>query len=58
MAIGRTFQESMQKALRALETGLSGFDDMDLPGVDEAVDETARNGRRAALAIRARTGCW
>ncbi|NOX50632.1 MAG: carbamoyl-phosphate synthase large subunit [Gammaproteobacteria bacterium] len=26
MAIGRTFQESMQKALRGLETGMSGFD--------------------------------
>ncbi len=26
MAIGRTFQESLQKALRSLETGLSGLD--------------------------------
>ena len=26
MAIGRTFQESMQKALRGLEIGISGFD--------------------------------
>ncbi len=26
MAIGRTFQESMQKALRGLETGMTGFD--------------------------------
>ena len=26
MAIGRTFQESMQKALRGLEVGVSGFD--------------------------------
>ena len=26
MAIGRTFKESIQKALRGLETGLSGFD--------------------------------
>ncbi len=25
MAIGRTFQESLQKALRGLETGLDGF---------------------------------
>jgi carbamoyl-phosphate synthase large subunit len=29
MAIGRTFKESMQKALCSLETGLCGFDDMD-----------------------------
>jgi carbamoyl-phosphate synthase large subunit len=28
MAIGRTFQESMQKALRGLETGANGFDEM------------------------------
>jgi carbamoyl-phosphate synthase large subunit len=27
MAIGRTFQESLQKALRSLETGLAGFDE-------------------------------
>jgi carbamoyl-phosphate synthase large subunit len=26
MAIGRTFQESLQKALRGLEVGISGFD--------------------------------
>jgi carbamoyl-phosphate synthase large subunit len=31
MAIGRTFQESVQKALRGLETGLSGFDEVALP---------------------------
>ncbi len=29
MAIGRNFQESMQKALRGLETGLSGFDEVE-----------------------------
>ena len=28
MAIGRTFKESMHKALRGLETGVHGFDDM------------------------------
>lgn len=28
MAIGRTFQESMQKALRGLETGATGFNPM------------------------------
>jgi len=30
MAIGRTFAESMQKALRSLETGLTGFDEVEL----------------------------
>ena len=29
MAIGRTFKESIQKALCSLETGLAGFDDID-----------------------------
>ena len=32
MAIGRTFSESLQKALRGLETGLSGLDEIDIPG--------------------------
>jgi len=36
MAIGRTFQESMQKALRGLETGLDGFNEIDIPGVADA----------------------
>src|SRR4029077_20841590 len=30
MAIGRTFAESLQKALRGLETGLSGFDEVEI----------------------------
>ncbi|TVQ38532.1 MAG: carbamoyl-phosphate synthase large subunit [Geminicoccaceae bacterium] len=33
MAIGRTFAESLQKALRSLETGLSGLDEIAIPGV-------------------------
>ncbi len=32
MAIGRTFQESLQKALRSLETGLTGLDEVDITG--------------------------
>ncbi len=38
MAIGRTFQESLQKALRGLETGMTGLDeivDLSLPDVTE-----------------------
>jgi carbamoyl-phosphate synthase large subunit len=46
MAVGRTFQESMQKALRGLETGLSGFDEIEIPGAGEGDD---RNAIRAAL---------
>ncbi|CTQ48714.1 carbamoyl-phosphate synthase large subunit [Jannaschia donghaensis] len=30
MAIGRTFHESMQKALASMETGLTGFDEIEL----------------------------
>lgn len=47
MAIGRTFQESLQKALRSLETGLSGLDDIVLT---VAEDETHKDALRAALA--------
>jgi carbamoyl-phosphate synthase large subunit len=42
MAIGRTFQESMQKALRSLETGFDGFNEqMSLPLTDEASTQLA-----------------
>ncbi|MGR3572413.1 carbamoyl-phosphate synthase large subunit, partial [Brevirhabdus sp.] len=35
MAIGRTFHESMQKALASMETGLSGFDEIEIPGAPD-----------------------
>ncbi len=41
MAIGRTFAESMQKALRSLETGLSGFDEIEIPGLGSGDDKNA-----------------
>ncbi len=47
MSIGRTFNEAMQKALRSLETGLTGFDEVDIPGLDQGDD---RNAIIAALA--------
>jgi len=46
MAIGRTFAESMQKALRGLETGLSGLDEIEIPGLGDGDD---KNAIRAAL---------
>ncbi|MFN3765868.1 MAG: carbamoyl-phosphate synthase large subunit [Aliihoeflea sp.] len=46
MAIGRTFAESLQKALRGLETGLTGLDEIEIPGLAEG-DE--KNAIRAAL---------
>ncbi|HEY3815011.1 MAG TPA: carbamoyl-phosphate synthase large subunit [Caulobacteraceae bacterium] len=52
MAIGRTFQESVQKALRGLETGLCGFDEMDIPGVEDDGDPAAiRASVKRALGI-------
>ena len=41
MAIGRTFAESLQKALRGLETGLTGLDEIEIPGLGEGDDENA-----------------
>jgi carbamoyl-phosphate synthase large subunit len=32
MAIGRTIHESLQKALASMETGLTGFDEIEIPG--------------------------
>jgi carbamoyl-phosphate synthase large subunit len=46
MAIGRTFQESLQKALRSLETGLTGLDEITIPGLGVGDDKAAI---RAAL---------
>ena len=46
MAIGRTFQESLQKALRSLETGLTGLDEVIIEGLGQGDD---RSAIRAAL---------
>src|ERR1700755_1149374 len=46
MAIGRTFQESLQKALRSLETGLTGLDEITIEGLGQGDD---LNAIRAAL---------
>ena len=46
MAIGRSFAESVHKALRSLETGLSGFDEVAIEGVESA----GKDAVKAALA--------
>jgi len=46
MAIGRTFAESLQKALRSMETGLTGLNDVDFEGLGQGDD---KNVIRAAL---------
>jgi len=48
MAIGRTFAESLQKALRGLETGLTGLDEIDIPGAEDP--DTAHAAVLRALA--------
>jgi len=46
MSIGRSFAESVQKALRSMETGLTGFDEIEIPGAASG----DLNAIRAALA--------
>jgi carbamoyl-phosphate synthase large subunit len=46
MAIGRSFAESVQKALRSMETGLDGFDEVAIEGVESGGKEAVK----AALA--------
>ena len=47
MAIGRTFQESLHKALRGLETGLDGFNPL------MALPLTEESGAKLAYELRA-----
>jgi len=51
MAIGRTFQESMQKALRGMETGIDGLDEM-LDVTQDGVFERIRRELREPGAER------
>lgn len=47
MAVGRTFPESLQKALRSLETGLTGLDEVEIK--EEESMETVEDSIRRAL---------
>ena len=47
MAMGRTFAESLQKALRGLETGLTGLDEIEIDGADD--EETGKAAVQRAL---------
>ena len=45
MAVGRSFQESFQKALRSLEIGLTGLNPVDMPQLDDTMNmDDAING--------------
>ncbi len=46
MAIGRSWLESVQKALRSMETGLTGFDEIAIDGIESA----GKDAVKAALA--------
>lgn len=54
MAIGRNFAESLQKALRSLETGLSGLDEIEIDGLGKGDD---LNVLRGALGTPRQTAC-
>jgi carbamoyl-phosphate synthase large subunit len=62
MAIGRTFKESLQKALRSLEIGHAGLERPDIPEGDAGVEmlwdriDVARPGRLWAVAEAFRRG--
>ncbi|MBI1251215.1 MAG: carbamoyl-phosphate synthase large subunit [Alphaproteobacteria bacterium] len=47
MAIGRTFQESVQKALRSLDIGLDGFSEIQIEGAGD--EDSGRQAVRARL---------
>ncbi|WP_420003487.1 carbamoyl-phosphate synthase large subunit [Arenibacterium sp. LLYu02] len=49
MAIGRTIHESMQKALASMESGLTGFDEVEIPGVHAGLWESVGADDKAAV---------
>ena len=52
MAIGRTIHESMQKALASLETGLTGFDEITIPGAPDKAAITKALARQTPDRMR------
>ncbi|QDC10870.1 carbamoyl-phosphate synthase large subunit [Oceanicola sp. D3] len=52
MSIGRTIHESMQKALASMETGLTGFDEIDIPGAPDAAAVTKALSEKTPDRIR------
>jgi len=51
MSIGRSFAESLQKALRSMETGLTGLNEVEVPGA--SANNTPTENRRAVRAALA-----
>ncbi|MEX0329456.1 MAG: carbamoyl-phosphate synthase large subunit [Ruegeria sp.] len=55
MSIGRTIHESMQKALASMESGLTGFDEVEIPGLNVGVWEEADDKATVTKAISQQT---
>ncbi|WP_170347870.1 carbamoyl-phosphate synthase large subunit [Ruegeria atlantica] len=55
MSIGRTIHESMQKALASMESGLTGFDEIEIPGLNVGVWEEASDKAAVIKAISKQT---
>jgi len=52
MAVGRTIHESLQKALASLETGLTGFDEIEIEGAPDPASITAALSRQTPDRMR------
>ncbi|MEM9475066.1 MAG: carbamoyl-phosphate synthase large subunit [Pseudomonadota bacterium] len=52
MAIGRTFHESLQKALASMETGLTGLDEIEISGAPDAAAITKALSNRTPDRLR------
>ncbi|RMA41108.1 carbamoyl-phosphate synthase large subunit [Rhodophyticola porphyridii] len=52
MSVGRTFHESVQKALASMETGLTGFDEIDIPGAPDPAAITKALSRQTPDRLR------
>ncbi len=55
MSIGRTIHESIQKALASMESGLTGFDEIEIPGLNVGVWEEADDKAAVIKAISQQT---
>ncbi len=49
MAIGRTIHESLQKALASMESGLTGFDEIEIAGFDASQPEDSADNKAALI---------
>ncbi|WP_425043443.1 carbamoyl-phosphate synthase large subunit [Primorskyibacter sp. S87] len=55
MSIGRTIHESMQKALASMESGLTGFDEVEIPGLSVGLWDPADDKAAVVKAISQQT---